>query len=80
VGSSDMERFHLEIELDNDDARRVQAVLMANDTRQHTVRQPPQLGSKKEQKSQTTTGWSLFVIMGFLYIQIGKINFFLLGV
>lgn len=26
-----MERFHLEIELDDDDARRVQAVLMAND-------------------------------------------------
>lgn len=27
----EMERFHLEIELDDDDARRVQAVLMAND-------------------------------------------------
>jgi hypothetical protein len=26
-----MERFHLEIELDYDHARRVQAVLMAND-------------------------------------------------
>ena len=26
-----MERFHLEIELDGDDAGRVQAVLMAND-------------------------------------------------
>jgi hypothetical protein len=26
-----MERFHLEIELDDGDARRVQAVLMAND-------------------------------------------------
>ncbi len=26
-----MERFHLEIELDDDDAGRVQAVLMAND-------------------------------------------------
>jgi hypothetical protein len=26
-----MERFQLEIELDDDDARRVQAVLMAND-------------------------------------------------
>jgi hypothetical protein len=25
-----MERFHLEIELEDDDARRVQAVLMAN--------------------------------------------------
>jgi hypothetical protein len=26
-----MERFHLEIELDDDDARRMQAVLIAND-------------------------------------------------
>ena len=31
TSSSDMERFHLEIELDDVDARRVQAVLMAND-------------------------------------------------
>ena len=35
------------------------------DTTQRTVRQPPQLGSKKDKNSEQLTGGSLYVIWGF---------------
>jgi hypothetical protein len=57
----------------------IQMVQMGEvDTRQYTVRQPPQLGSKKNKNSKQPTGGSLYVIWVFLfsyYMQIGKINF-----
>ena len=38
------------------------------DTTQHTVRQPPQLGSKKNKNSKQPIGGSLSVIVGFLLL------------
>jgi hypothetical protein len=38
------------------------------DTTQHTVRQPPQLGSKKNKNSKQPTGGSLYVIWVFLLL------------
>ncbi len=35
------------------------------DTTQHTVRQPPQRGSKKNKNTKQPTGGSLSVIVGF---------------
>jgi hypothetical protein len=37
-------------------------------TTQRTVRQPPQLGSKKNKNSKQPTGGSLSVIVGFLLL------------
>ena len=53
------------------------------DTTQHTVGQPPQLGSKKNKNSKQRTGGSLSVIMGFLLLILctnRKNKFFSVGV
>jgi hypothetical protein len=47
----------------------IQMVQMGEvDTRQYTVRQPPQLGSKKNKNSKQPTGGSLYVIWVFLLL------------